>query len=79
MISQNSLLSRGNNFAKLRTTGPRLWGSNARTNTAAGDQGNAEGLLSGVFITEKGVLKRNEQGTQKISDISCLRRRWLTP
>jgi hypothetical protein len=38
--------------------------------TAQGDKGNSEGLLSGVFVTEKGVFKRNEEGSLMLSDIS---------
>jgi hypothetical protein len=38
--------------------------------TAEGANGNSEGLLSGVFVTEKGVFKRNEEGALMLSDIS---------
>lgn len=38
--------------------------------TAQGDEGNSEGLLGGVFVTEKGVFKRAEEGALKLSDIS---------
>lgn len=38
--------------------------------TAEGEDGNAEGLLGGVFVTEKGVFRRTETGALKISDVS---------
>lgn len=38
--------------------------------TAQGDNGNSSGLLSGIFVTEKGVFKRVEEGAVMLSDIS---------
>lgn len=38
--------------------------------TAEGDDGNDEGLLGGVFVTEKGVFVKGEDGARKISAIS---------
>ncbi len=38
--------------------------------TAAGENGNDEGLLGGVFVTEKGIFVKSEEGARKISDVS---------
>lgn len=38
--------------------------------TAEGDNGNSEGLLGGVFVTEKGIFRRTETGAMMLSDIS---------
>jgi hypothetical protein len=38
--------------------------------TAQGDNGNSEGLLSGVIVTERGVFKKVEEGSVMLSDIS---------
>lgn len=47
------------------TPTPDLDGLTAETSgeiTAQGEEGNSEGLLGGVFVTEKGVFKRAEEG-----------------
>jgi hypothetical protein len=38
--------------------------------TAEGSNGNSEGLLGGVFVTEKGVFRRSEEGALMLSDVS---------
>lgn len=38
--------------------------------TAEGSNGNSEGLLGGVFVTEKGVFRKSEEGAMMLSDVS---------
>jgi hypothetical protein len=38
--------------------------------TASSEDGNAEGLHGGVFVTEKGIFCRKEEGATKISEVS---------